>query len=41
MKKLNLIAVFNKNFDKGLFCIRAKAPFKGMYNFVGGKVERR
>lgn len=39
MKKLNLIVVFNKNLDKVLFCIRAKEPYKGMYNFVGGKVE--
>lgn len=40
MRKLNLIAVFNKNLDKILFCIRAKEPYKGLYNFVGGKVEK-
>lgn len=39
MRKLNLIVVFNKNLDKVLFCIRSKEPYKGMYNFVGGKVE--
>ena len=39
MKKLNLIVVFSKNLDKALFCIRAKEPYKGLYNFVGGKVE--
>ena len=39
MKKLNLIVVFNKDLSKGLFCIRAKDPYKGKYNFVGGKVE--
>lgn len=39
MRKLNLIVVFNKNLEKALFCIRAKEPYKGMYNFVGGKVE--
>ncbi len=39
MQKLNLIVVFDKNLEKGLFCIRAKEPYKGMYNFVGGKVE--
>ena len=39
MRKLNLIVVFNKNLDKVLFCIRAKEPYKGLYNFVGGKVE--
>lgn len=39
MRKLNLIVVFNKDLNKGLFCIRAKEPYKGLYNFVGGKVE--
>ena len=39
MKRLNLIVVFNDNLDKVLFCIRAKEPYKGLYNFVGGKVE--
>lgn len=39
MRKLNLIVVFNKEQDKVLFCIRAKKPYKGLYNFVGGKVE--
>ena len=39
MRKLNLIVVFNQNMDKSLFCIRAKEPYKGMYNFVGGQVE--
>lgn len=39
MRKLNLIVVFNVNLEKVLFCIRAKEPYKGLYNFVGGKVE--
>ncbi len=39
MRNLNLIVVFNTNLDKVLFCIRAKEPYKGLYNFVGGKVE--
>lgn len=39
MRKLNLIIVFNQTQDKILFCIRSKEPYKGMYNFVGGKVE--
>ena len=39
MRKLNLIIVFNEKLDEVLFCIRAKEPYKGMYNFVGGKVE--
>ena len=41
MIKLNLIVIFNKSLDKVLFCIRAKEPYKGLYNFVGGKVEKR
>ena len=39
MRKLNLIIVFNEKLDEVLFCIRSKEPYKGMYNFVGGKVE--
>ena len=39
MRKLNLIVIFNEELSKTLFCIRAKEPYKGMYNFVGGKVE--
>ena len=39
MKKFNLIVIFDASLDKVLFCIRAKEPYKGLYNFVGGKVE--
>ena len=39
MRKLNLIVVFSNDLEKVLFCIRAKEPYKGLYNFVGGKVE--
>lgn len=39
MKKYNCIIVFNVNKDKILFCKRVKNPYKGLYNFVGGKVE--
>ena len=39
MKKLNLILVYNQNEDKILMCQRAKEPFKGKFNLVGGKVE--
>lgn len=39
MRRLNLIVVFNNKLDEGLFCIRAKEPYKGLYNFVGGKAE--
>lgn len=40
MRKFNLIVVFNEDLTKTLFCIRAKEPYKGLYNFVGGKVEK-
>ena len=39
MRKLNLVVVFNADLEKVLFCIRSKEPYKGLYNFVGGKVE--
>ena len=41
MRKLNLIVVFNEDLNKALFCIRAKEPYKGLYNFVGGQVEEK
>ena len=39
MRKLNLRVIFNEDLSKTLFCIRAKEPYKGLYNFMGGKVE--
>ncbi len=39
MKHLNCIVVFNQLKDKVLFCKREKDPYKGVYNFVGGKVK--
>ncbi len=36
----NCIIVFNKTKDAALFCKRQKDPYKGLYNFVGGKVEQ-
>ncbi|MDO4977530.1 MAG: NUDIX hydrolase [Eubacteriales bacterium] len=41
MKKLNCIVVFDKEKEKILFCKRMKDPYKGLYNFVGGKVEEK
>lgn len=38
-KHSNCIVVFNKDKSEVLFCKRTKEPFKGQYNFVGGKVE--
>ena len=40
MRKLNLIVVFSKDLKEALFCIISKEPYKGLYNFVGGKVEK-
>lgn len=39
MKKLNVIIVYNKEENKILMCKRAKEPYKGKYNLVGGKLE--
>ena len=39
MKKLNVILVYNKGENKILMCKRAKDPYKGKLNLVGGKVE--
>lgn len=39
MKKYNCIVVFNEDKTKLLFCKRKKDPYRGRYNFVGGKVE--
>ena len=38
-KIYNCIVVFKKTKDSVLFCKRSKEPYKGLYNFVGGKVE--
>lgn len=40
MKKYNVIVVFNKKNDEVLMCKRTKEPYKGMYNLVGGKIEK-
>lgn len=39
MKKLNVIAVYNKDENKILMCKRTKEPYKGKFNLVGGKLE--
>ena len=40
MKKYNVIVVFDKEFKKTLMCKRTKEPYQGMYNLVGGKIEK-
>lgn len=39
MQGYNLIVVFNESADKMLMCRRRKNPYKGLSNFVGGKIE--
>lgn len=36
----NVIAVFDCNGDHVLMCKRRKDPYKGLYNLVGGKIEK-
>ena len=40
MKKMNVIVIFNSNMSQTLMCKRTKNPYKGMYNLVGGKIEK-
>lgn len=40
MKKMNIIAIFDKNLENILMCKRTKEPYIGMYNLVGGKIEK-
>ena len=40
MKKMNVIVIFDKNHENVLMCKRTKDPYKGMYNLVGGKIEK-
>ena len=40
MKQYNVIVIFDKEMNKTLMCKRTKEPYMGMYNFVGGKIEK-
>ena len=40
MKKYNVIVVFDKDMKNTLMCKRTKEPYMGMYNLVGGKIEK-
>ena len=40
MKQYNVIVIFNKEMNKTLMCKRTKEPYIGMYNLVGGKIEK-
>lgn len=35
----NIIAVIDETGKNALFCMRRKPPYKGLWNFVGGKIE--
>lgn len=37
---MNVIIVYDKDEKNILMCVRSKNPYKGLYNFVGGKVEK-
>ena len=40
MRGYNVIAVFSPDRRTMLMCRRAKDPYKGLYNFVGGTIEQ-
>lgn len=40
MKKMNVIVIFDKKLNKTLMCKRTKEPYMGMFNLVGGKIEK-
>lgn len=40
MKKYNVVVIFDKDMKKNLMCKRTKDPYMGMYNLVGGKIEK-
>lgn len=41
MQGYNCIMVLSLDGEKILFCKRTKDPYKGLYNFVGGKIEHK
>lgn len=40
MKQYNVIVIFDKDMKNTLMCKRTKEPYMGMYNLVGGKIEK-
>ena len=38
MQGLNVIVVFDQSAEQMLMCKRRKDPYKGLFNFVGGKI---
>ena len=39
MEHQNLVLVFDQGMNRILMCKRSKAPYQGLFNLVGGKVE--
>ena len=39
MQRMSIIVIFDKDITSTLMCKRTEEPYKGMYNFVGGKIE--
>lgn len=39
MNVYSLILVYSKNMNRVLTCKRSKNPYRGLYNFIGGKIE--
>ena len=37
---MNIIVIFDKDMKRTLMCKRTKEPYMGMYNLVGGKIEK-
>jgi 8-oxo-dGTP diphosphatase len=40
VKQYNIIVVFDKTKNNILMCKRSKEPYIGMYNLIGGKIEK-
>lgn len=40
MQGYNVLMIYNKKMDQLLMCKRQKDPYKGLSNFVGGKIEK-
>lgn len=40
MQGYNCILIYNKEKTRLLFCKRTTNPYKGLYNIVGGKIEK-
>ena len=39
MRRYNVVGVLSPDGESWLLCLRAKPPYQGKYNLVGGKIE--